>query len=46
MGPENPEVMQMLGFGLSHKQIESYNLKLMHNNSPELFKHIFAINLP
>ena len=41
-GPKNPEIMEMLGFGFSHKQIEKiYMFKMEQNNSTELSGYLF-----
>ena len=50
-GSTNPEFMQMLGFGLSHKQVEKfYKLKSKQNNYTEfsgnLFENIHQTNGP
>ena len=41
MGLKNTEVIEMMGFGLSHNKTEIYQTQIDQNNSPELLNLLF-----
>ena len=44
---ENPEIMEMLGFGFSHKQVESSKCSsIILRSFPAMYLIIFRINGP